>query len=88
MCSVLIEDMKNVDVTKVNPNDLIDIQEVKLNRRLSKDCLMQDYIEQIKNPYCYKHGDYIVKIGFNETEVTLSDRLREVILKTADGMNT
>lgn len=85
---MLIEDMKNVDVTKVNPNDLIDIQEVKLNRRLSKDCLMQDYIEQIKNPYCYKHGDYIVKIGFNETEVTLSDRLREVILKTADGMNT
>ena len=47
---------------------------------------MKDFIRQVKNPYCYKYGDYIVKINFEDTEVTLTERLREMILKAADAV--
>ena len=84
MCIVKVEEMRNVDVTKVDIQDLVDIKEVRVNRSLSKKNQMIDYVRQIKNPYCYKYGEYIVKIGFEDTTVTLTDRLQELILKTAN----
>jgi len=75
--------MKDVDVTKVEPGDLVDIRDVKVNTHLKQEKKMEDFIRQIKNPYCYKYGKYIVKIGFEDTSVTLTERLKEMILKAA-----
>ena len=52
MCIVKVEEMRNVDVTKVDIQDLVDIKEVRVNRSLSKKNQMIDYVRQIKNPYC------------------------------------
>ena len=79
-----IEEMKNVDIRTVRREELADIGEVKINKEKNKEGQMRDYLEQIKNPYCYKYGEYIVKIGFEDTTVTLTDRLQELILKTAN----
>ena len=78
--------MKNIDVTKVNREDLIDIKDVKINKNLQQDQRIKDFVNQIGNPYCYKYGDYIVKINFEDTEVTLTERLQELILKAANTM--
>lgn len=81
-----LEAMKNVDIMKVNPEELVDIREVNINSKLQQTRRVQDFVSQIKNPYCYKYGKYIVKIGFEDTDVTITDRLRELILKTAEGL--
>lgn len=78
--------MRNIDVTKADPDDLIDIRNVRINAKLKQSNKIQDYVNQIKNPYCYKYGDYIVKIGFEDTNVTLTERLREIILKSTSIM--
>ena len=78
--------MKNVDITKVNPGDLVDIRDVQINGNLKRDNQLADFIKQIKNPYCYRYGEYIVKIGFEDTSVTLTERLREMILKAAGSV--
>lgn len=78
--------MKNVDITKVNPGDLVDIRDVQINGNLKRDNQLADFIRQIKNPYCYRYGEYIVKIGFEDTSVTLTERLREMILKAAGSV--
>lgn len=77
--------MRNLDVTKVDREDLVDIQEVTVNKNLKQSQRLVDFVRQIKNPYCYRHGEYIVKIGFEDTEVTLTERLKELILKTANA---
>ena len=77
--------MRNLDVTKVDREDLVDIQEVTVNKNLKQSQRLADFVRQIKNPYCYRHGEYIVKIGFEDTEVTLTERLKELILKTANA---
>lgn len=79
-----IEEMKNVDIRTVRREELADIGEVKINKEKNREGQIWDYLEQIKNPYCYKYGEYIVKIGFEDTTVTLTDRLQELILKTAN----
>ena len=78
--------MKNVDITKVTPGDLVDIRDVQINGNLKRDNQLADFIRQIKNPYCYRYGEYIVKIGFEDTSVTLTERLREMILKAAGSV--
>lgn len=81
-----LEEMKNVDVTMVAEQDLVDIRDVEIKSSLKQDRRIEDYVRQIKNPYCYKYGDYIVKIGFEDTTVTITERLRELILKAANAV--
>ena len=70
-----LEAMRNVDIRTVNPATLRDIRDVKINTALPKEQRIQDYIRQIGNPYCYRHGKYVVKISFADTDVTLEDQL-------------
>ena len=70
-----LEAMKNVDIRTVNPATLRDIRDVKINTALPKAQRIQDYIRQIGNPYCYRHGKYVVKIRFADTNVTLEERM-------------
>ena len=75
-----LEQMKYIDVRDVDPDDLIDIRDVTVNTALPRDERLLDYLEQIKNPYCFKCGKTVVKISFAETEATLEDRLERYLL--------
>ena len=70
-----IEAMKNIDVRTVDINTLRDIRDVKVNTDLPKEERVLDFIRQIGNPYCYRHGKYVVKISFADTDVTLEQRM-------------
>ena len=74
-----LEAMRTVDVHKVDPETLRDIRDVQIKTELPKQERMLDFLRQIGNPYCYRHGKYIVKISFSETDVTLEDRLLSYI---------
>lgn len=74
-----IEAMQNVDVRTVDPNQLRDIRDVTVNTALPKRERILDFIRQIGNPYCYRHGKYVVKVRFTDTDVTLEDRMLSYI---------
>ena len=74
-----IEAMQNVDIRTVDPTGLRDIREVKVNTDLPKRERILDFIRQIDNPYCYRHGKYVVKVSFTDTDVTLEDRMLSYI---------
>jgi hypothetical protein len=71
----MINYMKNIDLKDINRDELVDIRDVKVNTALPKRERAVDFIRQIGNPYCYKHGKYVVKVGFSDTEVSLEERL-------------
>ncbi len=66
-----LEQMKAVDIRKVDPETLRDIRDVHINTALPKRERMLDFIQQIGNPYCYRHGKYVVKVSFADSDVTL-----------------
>ena len=80
MNTMTLEEMKNVDVRLVDPATLVDINDVTVNTALPRDERMLDFLSQIKNPYCFKCGKTVVKIGFADTEATLEDRLERYLL--------
>ena len=71
--------MQEVDVRTVNGEALRDIRDVEINASLPKGERILDFIRQIGNPYCYRHGDYVVKISFTDTDVTLEERMLSYI---------
>jgi len=75
MQSASMINMKNIDLNTVDRDALVDIRDVKVNTALPKRERTIDFIRQIGNPYCYKHGKYVVKVGFSDTEVSLEERL-------------
>ena len=74
-----VKAMQNVDIRTVDPAGLRDIREVKVNTDLPKRERILDFIRQIGNPYCYRHGKYVVKVSFTDTDVTLEDRMLSYI---------
>ena len=74
-----VEAMQNVDIRTVDPDTLRDIRDVTVNTDLPKQERILDFIRQIGNPYCYRHGKYVVKISFTDTDVTLEDRMLSYI---------
>ena len=70
-----IETMESVDIQSVDPDTLRDIRDVKININLPKKERILDFIRQIGNPYCYRHGKYVVKVSFADTDVTLEERM-------------
>ena len=80
MQSASIINMKSIDLDTVNRDELVDIRDVKVNTALPKRERALDFIRLIGNPYCYKHGKYVVKVGFSDTEVSLEERLAGYIL--------
>ena len=71
--------MQEVDVRTVDPTTLKDIRDVHVNTDLPKAERMLDFIRQIGNPYCFRHGKYVVKVSFSDTDVTLEQRLLSYI---------
>ena len=71
--------MQEVDVRTVDREALRDIRDVEINASLPKGERILDFIRQIGNPYCYRHGDYVVKISFTDTDVTLEERMLSYI---------
>lgn len=74
-----VKAMQNVDIRTVDPAGLRDIRDVKVNTDLPKRERILDFIRQIGNPYCYRHGKYVVKVSFTDTDLTLEDRMLSYI---------
>lgn len=70
-----IDAMRGVDIRSVDPDTLRDIRDVEINTELPKRERILDFIRQIGNPYCYRHGKYVVKVSFTDTDVTLEERM-------------
>lgn len=70
---------QSVDPRTADRNELKDIRDINVDTELPKKERMIDFVQQIGNPYCYRHGDYVVKISFEDTDVTLEDRVRSYL---------
>lgn len=77
-----LEELKKVDITTVNPEQLVDIETIKLKGKKTEDKIVE-YVDKIRNPYCFLCNGYVVKIGFADSDITLTDRLQDYISKAA-----
>lgn len=59
------EELKTADARTADIETLTDIREVKINRELPREERIREFLEQVKNPYCFRVGKTVVSIGFS-----------------------
>ena len=81
-----LEEMQEVDIKTVDPESLVDINDVKINTDLPVAERVKDFIRQVKNPYCYKNHGIIVKVSF-AGRGRLEDCLRLALFPETEEQN-
>jgi len=74
-----VEEWKKVDVREVDMDTLVDIRDVNIDMDWPKEKRIEEFIRQIKNPYCFKVGKVAVKVEFSEGDATFEDRVKEYL---------
>lgn len=79
------EQMKQVDIQTVDVNILVDIDTIKIRKELPKEERLKDFVEKIKNPFCFKCNGMVVKAVYNNNGETLEEKLVRLFL-TMNGV--
>lgn len=75
--SMSIEDMKNVDVRTVDRDSLVDVTQIKIDDSLPPKERAEEFLRQIKNPYCFRVGKVVVKNVYSDDGVSLQERFEQ-----------
>ncbi len=70
-----LERLRSVNPDEVNRNNLVDIQDIVVESQLPKEERIANFIQNIKNPYLCKCGNMVIQSVFEETDITLIERL-------------
>lgn len=66
--------------SQVMPADeLVDIREVTVDKDLPKEERIAAFIRQIKNPYRFRCGDFVVNASFSGSGATLEECLQGIL---------
>ena len=63
-----------------NPDTLVDINDISVNKDLPKLERIKEYIRQIKNPYCFKCGNFVVTAKYSDKGLSIEDCLQSIII--------
>ena len=74
-----VEAMKSIDPRTVDCSTLMQRSSVRLDPSAPREERLRDFIQQIKNPYCYLDGKTVVKISFTNTATTIEDCLENYL---------
>ena len=75
MNAIRTNQIQDVDIRDVDIDNLVDIRNVHINPEHPKVERIFRYIQQMRNPYCFRVDDVAVKVSFAETDKTLEDIL-------------
>ena len=81
-----LQELKQVDVRTVDPDTLVDIKEIEIDRTLPKGERIQEFIRQIRNPYCFRVGDMGVKLEFMDSAPPLQDCFTDFLKRKKSGL--
>ena len=71
--------LKNADIKQCEPDQLVDLKSVSIDKNLPVSERMRSFVKQIKNPYLFKVDDITVKVEFSSGK-SLEDSLLTFLL--------
>ncbi len=60
-------------------NTLVDIRDVTVDKELSREDRIAEFVRQIKNPYYFKCGRFTVHASFASGETTLEECIKGIL---------
>lgn len=70
-----MNDTSMIDIAK-----LVDINDVVVDKDLPREERIAEFVRQIKDPYCFKCGKFVVRAQFSNDGVSLEERLKQILI--------
>ena len=74
-----LTDLKHIDIEQYEPDQLVDLRSVSIDKSIPVPERMRSFVKQIKNPYLFKVDDITVKVEFSSGK-SLEDSLLSFLL--------
>ena len=74
-----LNDLKHIDIEQYEPDQLVDLRSVSIDKSLPVPERMCSFVKQIINPYLFKVDDITVKVEFSSGK-SLEDSLITFLL--------
>ena len=74
-----LDRLKNMDIEHCEPDQLVDLRSVSIDKSIPVPERMRSFVKQIKNPYLFKVDDITVKVEFSSGK-SLEDSLLSFLL--------
>lgn len=71
--------MQEQENLKKELESLVDIRNVKIDCTQTIEKRIRSYVEQVKNPYCFRVGDVKVRVTYAGKDETLNDSFFNMI---------
>lgn len=68
-----------MEQSEKNLAELVDIRDVVIDKSLTPEERVKSYVEQIKDPYCFKVGDVVVRVSYAGKDKSLTDSFTSMI---------
>ena len=68
-----------MEQSEKNLSELVDIRDVVIDKSLPLEERVRSYVEQIKDPYCFKVGDVVVRVSYSDKDKSLTDSFTSMI---------
>ena len=74
-----LNDLKHIDIEQYEPDQLVDLRSVSIDKSLPVPERLHSFVNQIKNPYLFKVDTITVKVEFSSGK-SLEDALLSFLL--------
>lgn len=74
-----ITQYKNYNLYDINPDNVPDIKDIKIDKRKSSEERLLDFLNSYENPYVIKVNGKLVQMVFSNTGKTAEDCLTSVL---------
>jgi len=69
----------HLDRADMTADTLVDIRNVNVDKSLPREERIAEFVRQIKDPYCFRCGEFIVNTSFSEAGPILEDCLMGIL---------
>ena len=74
-----ITSMKNVDIRSVDKDTLVDLRSVQIDASRPVQERLQSFLQQIRNPYCFRIGDIAVKVNYKSDGPSFHQNFEDIL---------
>ena len=80
-----LESMRRIDISAIDKDTLVDVSGMTFDNTLPKEQRAANMLAVMKNPYCFRHGDMVIKLEFADDGPPLQDLLTSFFLRMNRG---
>ena len=80
-----LEALREAAEGEIDRASLVDINTVKIDQSLPAAQRAEQYLEQIRNPYCFLCGETVVRLRFNDEGKDLKEHLKNYFISCKRG---